>query len=156
MISIDEHVLYAQAEEVVKAINQIPTVLDATTKDAADTIRDRIKQRTTIGYWYIHPGQAREGWGEVTKIHGGYAFSNPVDYIQVLSYGHFRLGEGKMEGPHTIRIGGNVYSKFTVNEKGRGVVDPVLSDLVLLQEILDGLVANIKELFGVSKAAQAW
>lgn len=119
-------------------LDRVPEAMDAAAEDAAKTMLLLAEGRTPVGDPATdrHSGQAKRAWSDLQKESGGYAFSNPTEYITILEEGGYQV-----VGPRTVAEGGNIYSK----QAPGGILDPLTEDSSVLDDIAELIATKMIE-----------
>lgn len=108
-------------ELVLKILRSIPGAIDSGMEMSADTLRKLAVGRTPFATGYL-----KRRWGRVERQRGGFSFTNPVYYAQILEEGLY-----KTVGPRTVATPKGIFSR----QAPSGILTPLVSDDTVLRKI---------------------
>lgn len=130
MISADIRV--EGIREVMAILREMPEALDHGMEEAAKTMKGLAEGRTPVA-----SGRAKRSWGQVQKHRGGYSFTNPVWYTEILEEGLYPA-----VGPRTVAHEGGIYSR----QAPGGILGPLVENDEVLLRVAETIVDEIVRL----------
>lgn len=120
--------------DVERVFSRIPFAIHEAMRDVTQTVRRLVMGRTPVA-----SGTLKKSWSPISQATNGFTFTNEASYASILEEGRYRG-----VGPRTVRHGSGIFSRQSVDNKGAGMIWPVIDDPGLIEKIAQMVAAEIR------------